>query len=121
MGDVQNTYVYIANTLYKSPNSDRYRPIYVTLVEDYVRAVYNTMRDKTRRGVEQEFIKGHVAQWKKATESKEHKKDVNVLLYENETIALEDNPETGKPELKISLSALDAVLDNLEINVEQKA
>ena len=123
MGDVQNTYVYIANTLYKSPNSDRYRPIYVTLVEDYVRAVYDTMReqDKTRRGVEQVFIKGHVARWKKATESKEHKNDVNVLLYENETIALEDNPETGKPELKISLSAQDAVLDNLVINVEQKA
>ena len=121
MGDVQNTYVYTANTFYKSPNSDRYRPIYVTLVEDYIRAVYNTMRDKTRRGIEQDFIKGHVAQWKRATESKEHKNDVNVLLYENETIALEDNPETGKPELKISLSALDAVLDNLEINVEQKA
>ena len=118
---MQNTYVYIANTLYKSPGSEVYRPIYATLVEDYVRAEFNRVSDKTRRGVEREFIKKTVADWKKCAESKEHNNDVNLLLQENESIVLEDNIETGKPELKIKLSALEAALDNLEIGVEQKA
>ena len=121
MGDLQNTYVYIANTLYKSPGSDVYRPIYATLVEDYVRAIYNRVEDKTRRGVEREFIKGIVANWKKCAESKEHQKDVNLLLYENENIVLEENPDTGALELKIKLSALEAALDDLNIALEQKS
>ena len=121
MGNIQNTYVYIANTLYKSPGSDVYRPIYATLVEDYVRAVYNRVQDKSRKGVKREFINGTVAEWKRCAESKEHQNDVNLLLHESESIDLEDNPETGKPELKIKLSALEAALDNLEIAVEQKS
>ena len=119
MGDIKNTYVYIANTLYKSPGSDVFRPLYITLVEDYVRAVYNTVADKSISGVKREFIKGKVAEWKSCAESKEHRGDVNFLLYENESIALEENPETGKQELKIKLSAMEAVLDNIEIKVEQ--
>ena len=119
MGDIKNTYVYIANTLYKSPSSDVFRPLYITLVEDYVRAVYNTVADKSIGGVKREFIKGKVAGWKSCAESKEHRGDVNLLLYENESIALEENPETGKQELKIKLSAMEAVLDNIEIKVEQ--
>lgn len=121
MGNIQNTYVYIANTLYKSPGSDVYRPIYATLVEDYVRAVYNRVEDKSRKGVKREFINGTVAEWKRCAESKEHQNDVNLLLHESESIDLEDNSETGKPELKIKLSALEAALDNLEIAVEQKS
>ena len=121
MGDIQNTYVYIANTLYKSPGSDVYRPIYATLVEDYVRSVYNRVEDKSRKGVKREFINGMVAEWKRCAEGKEHANDVNLLLHENESIDLEDNPDTGKPELKIKLSALEAALDNLEIAVEQKS
>lgn len=119
MGDMKNTYVYIANTLYKSPGSDVFRPLYTTLVENYVRAVYNTVADKSISGVKREFIKGKVAGWKSCAESKEHRSDVNLLLYENESIALEENPETGKQELKIKLSAMEAVLDNIEIKVEQ--
>ena len=115
LGDIQNTYVYIANTLFKSPGSDTYRPIYVTLVEDYVRAVYNRVEDKSPRGVRREFISGTVATWKRFAESKEHKNDVNLLLRENESIELEDNDKT----LKIKLSAVEATLDNLEIKTEQ--
>ena len=121
MGDIQNTYVYIANTLYKSPNSEVYRPIYATLIEDYVRAVYNRVQDKSPKGVKSEFINGTVAAWKRCAESKEHQNDVNLLLHESESIDLENNSETGKPELKIKLSSLEATLDNLEIVVEQKS
>ncbi|MCR5833904.1 MAG: hypothetical protein K6G55_04560 [Selenomonadaceae bacterium] len=121
MGDIQNTYIYIANTLYKSPGSDVYRPIYATLVEDYMRAVYNRVQDKSRKGVKREFIDGIVAEWKRCADGKEHANDVNLLLHDNEDIHLEDNPETGNPELKIKLSALEAALDNLEIAVEQKS
>lgn len=121
MDGMQNTYVYIANTLYKSPGSERYRPIYATLVEDYVRAEYESVEDRnTRRGVERDFIKGKVAAWKKSAEG-QHKNDVNLLLTENESIVLEDNLDTGKLELKIKLSDLEAALDDLDINVEQKA
>lgn len=121
MGDMKNIYVYIANTFYKNAGSDAFRPIYITLVEDYVRAVYNTVSDKSISGVKSEFIKGKVAAWKSCGESKEHRKDVNLLLNENESIALEENPDTGKQELKIKLSEMEAVLDNIEITVEQKA
>ena len=121
MGDIQNTYVYIANTLYKSPGSDMYRPIYATLVEDYMLAIYNRVQDKSRKGITDEFINGWVAQWKRCAEPREHQGDVNLLLKEDESVALEDNSETGKTELKIKLKEVEAILDNLEIVVEQKA
>ena len=120
MGDIKNTYVYIANTLYKSPGSDVCRPIYFTLVDDYVHAFYKTVPDKTSTGVHKEFIKGTVAGWKSCGESKEHRSDVNLLLYENEGITLEKNPDTGKPELKIKLSAMESVLDDIEITMVEQ-
>ena len=86
-----------------------------------MRSVYNRVEDKSRKGVKREFINGMVAEWKRCAEGKEHANDVNLLLHENESIDLEDNPDTGKPELKIKLSALEAALDNLEIAVEQKS
>ncbi len=119
MGDMQNTYVYIANTLYKAPGSDVYRPIYATLVEDYVRAVYTPLPDKTPKGIQKDFLKKTVAGWKKCAESKGHQNDVNLLLHENEDIVLEDNAETGKPELKIKLSAVEMTLNDLSITLEQ--
>ncbi|MDO5296540.1 MAG: hypothetical protein Q4F00_07915 [bacterium] len=121
LGDIKNTYVYIANTLYKESGSAVYSPIYSVLLNDYVHAVYKQVPDKTRRGVEKEFIKGTVADWKRCAEPKDHCSDVNLLLYDGEKIVLEDNPETGKPELKIKLSKLELTLDDLEINVEQKS
>lgn len=121
MDGMQNTYVYIANTLYKSPGNERYRPIYATLVEDYVRAEYESVEDRTtRRAVERDFIKGKVAAWKKSAEG-QHKNDVNLLLTENESIVLENNPETGNLELKIKMKEMEAVLDDIEIIVEQNA
>ena len=119
MGDIQNTYVYIANTLYKSHGSNVYRPIYAVLVEDYVRAAYNRVSDKSATGVNTEFIKGTVAEWKKYSDGTAHKNDVNILLYEDEYIKPETNPETGEKELKIKLRNLEVTLDNIDINVEQ--
>ena len=117
LGDIQNTYVHIANTLYKNPGSEMYRPIYVTLVEDYVRTVYKKVQDKTKRGVEQEFFKGTVQEWKKCAESKEHQNDVNLLLHENENIGWDPELEKeGKIGIKIKLSAQETVLDDIEVN-----
>ena len=121
LGEIKNTYVYIANTLYKERGSEVYSPIYSVLVNDYIHAVYKRVEDKTRRGVEKEFIKGRVADWKKCAESKEHRGDVNLLLRENENIVLEDNPETGRLELKIKLATLELTLDDIEIKTEQNA
>lgn len=109
MGDLQNTYVYIANTLYKAPGSELYRPIYVTLLENYVRPVYRRVADTKM------FIDETVTSWKSCAESKEHQNDVNLLLFGDENITY----DKAKQELKIKLSAMEVVVDNIDIRTEQ--
>ena len=109
MGDLQNTSVYIANTLYKAPGSELYRPIYVTLLENYVRPVYRRVADTKM------FIDETVTSWKSCAESKEHQNDVNLLLFGDENITY----DKAKQELKIKLSAMEVVVDNIDIRTEQ--
>ena len=123
LGDIKNTYVYIANTLDKRSGNNRnvYCPIYATLVDNYVRAEFNRVQDKSPQGVQREFIKGTVAKWKRYSESKEHRNDVNLLLRENESIILEGNRETGKPEIKIKLSKVEIPWDDIAFTTEQNS
>ncbi len=119
--NIQNTYVYLANTLYKPRGSKNYRPIYVTLMEDYVFALYSReVSDKSRRGIQREFLDGVIKRWIVVAQSREYKNAVNLLLHENEKIVLEDNEDTGKPELKIKFSAREASLEGvIEVSGEQ--
>lgn len=110
--DIQNTYVYLANTLYRQRDSKNYRPIYVTLMEDFVFAIYSReVSDKSRRGIKREFLDGIVKRWEVVAQSREYKNAVNLLLHENEKIILDENEDTGNPELKIKFSAREASLE----------
>lgn len=93
----------------------------MTLLEDYVLIIYKIeIQDKSNGGVDREFIKGIVGKWKRCAESKEHRKDVNLILRKNEEITRAANPETNNRELKINLSSMEATLDDPEIRTEQK-
>lgn len=113
-GDVQNTYVFTARTL-KKMDSQKYKPIYRVLVNDFIYALTVCVYKKRREEINNELINKLVPMWTSAANRFADKPKINLVLKKGEWIRwTKDDPK----QLAIKFIGDTEILNEIVINDE---
>ena len=107
-GTWKNSYVHCARTLAKSKKTGNYKPIYQTLVEDFISMELKLMPSKKRTDVKK-FIDKVNREWAAKNDRDTYKGCANFLLRAGEEIQLEE--DGGKIKVKINFAGGDGYVD----------
>ncbi len=113
---VKSCYVINSRTLAKRPGSDKYKPIYTTLVKNVVDQILRTLSDPVSDNTIKEFKKDYVNDWKDANKDPDKKYD-NRILMDDETIEQGEN----KNSIVIRFNHETEAWNVLDINDESNA
>lgn len=78
---LKNSYVYCARTLKFDFETQKYKPVYQTLTEDYIACLIHNSE-----GTTEDFLKGTKNNWKNQNNQGKFKNNVNLVLREHEDI-----------------------------------
>ena len=106
-GTWKNSYVHCARTLAKNEHTGLYKPIYQTLIEDFIAI---DLKDRTKKKSEvNKRIKNINTEWNNKNKQGKFKDIVNFLLRTDEEIKLED--EGDKVKVIVHFEGGDAYVD----------
>ncbi len=104
----QNSYIHCARTLAKNERTGNYKPIYQTLIEDFIAQELMSLPSKKKDDVQKKINKIN-SEWSDKNKQNKFKDIVNFLLREGEEIEI--NSEDSKIKIKIHFSGGDGYVD----------
>lgn len=104
----QNSYIHCARTLAKNERTGNYKPIYQTLIEDFITQELMSLPSKKKDDVQKKINKIN-SEWSDKNKQIKFKDIVNFLLRDGEEIEI--NSEDSKVKIKIHFSGGDSYVD----------
>ncbi len=109
----KNSYVYCARTLKR--DNDRFKPIYKTMMEDYISILLSGQKPLNENKVEN-FFKDPVGKWVTQSTREKTQNNVNLILCKNENVTWKD--PSSKKEIAIKFQSGTTTLDDIIVNSE---